>query len=121
MESFIRTFSIVLSFCVFAQSTPTFTNSEIDSHLGQYSRYNTNHHDNIDSEPHSHTHKHSEDGEEHEHKHEHSNLVQSDKQFVGRDKNELKEVDLSESKRNFFEKSLISNPHPQGVFRPPIV
>lgn len=92
----------------------------INSHLAEYSHINATHHDNIDDEPHAHSHKHSEDGEEHEHSHEHSKVSQSEVKLVSQSL-EVKNVSLIyESKLGIIEKNLISNPHPFGIFRPPI-
>lgn len=105
---------------ILAQSIPVTIGNNIDTHLNQYSEYNSSHHDNIDDEPHSHTHKHSEDGEEHDHQHEHTKISQADTQFITDTNKELAQVDNYKTSNNFFVNSLISNPHPLGVFRPPI-
>ncbi len=94
--------------------------NEVNSHLAEFSKYNNTHHDNIDDEPHTHTHKHSEDGDEHEHNHEHSKVTQSEIKLLNHSIKVLAKVTVIEIKQGFSEKNLISNPHPNKIYRPPI-
>lgn len=94
--------------------------NEVNSHLAEFSKYNNTHHDNIDDEPHTHRHKHSEDGDEHEHNHEHSKVTQSEIKLLNHSIKVLAKVTVIEIKQGFSEKNLISNPHPNKIYRPPI-
>lgn len=93
---------------------------DVDYHLSEYSHYNVTHHDNIDDESHTHTHKHSEDGDEHEHNHEHSKVTQSEIKLLNHSIKVLAEVTVIDTNQGFSEKNLISNPHPNKIYRPPI-
>ena len=111
-----------LAICVVAiKPTMSTKSSDIDSHLKEYSHYNVTHHDNIDDEPHAHTHKHSEDGEEHEHDHQHTKVTQSEIKLLNNSVKILGAFTIIESKEGFTDKNLISNPHPQSIYRPPII
>jgi hypothetical protein len=115
-----KIFCITLSICLFWQIRPSLKLKSVDSHLNEFLQYNVTDHDNLDDEEHKHAHrhKHSQNGEEHEH--EDTKVSQ----------NEIKVLSLSDkitsllikikSKNIFFQKILISNPHPFGIFRPPI-
>ena len=94
----------------------------IDMHLNEFQKYNVTAHDSIDDkdQEHGHTHKHGKDGEEHEHNHDHSKVGQSIIKVLS---NSNKLISLSiklKSKKIFYQKILVSNPHPIGIFRPPI-
>ncbi len=107
--------------CIVAnQSRFSVEKNEIDSHLDEYSHYNVTQHDNIDDEPHTHTHKHSEDGEEHEHNHEHSKVTQSEIKLLNHSLGVLSKVTIIEVRQGFSDKNLVSNPHPNKIYRPPI-
>jgi hypothetical protein len=110
-----------LAICIIAVQ-PCFSTdkNDVDSHLAEYSKYSVNHHDNIDDEPHAHRHKHSENGDEHEHNHEHSKVTQSELKLLSHSTVVATEVTIIESGQVFSEKNLISNPHPSGIYRPPI-
>ena len=105
---------------VAAQSFSNSDKDDVDSHLAEFSKYNETHHDNIDDEPHSHTHKHSEDGDEHEHNHEHSKVTQSEIKLLNQSVKVLAQVTIIKTNRGFSQKNLISNPHPDNIYRPPI-
>lgn len=94
--------------------------NDIDSHLNYFANINATHNDNIDDEPHAHRHKHSEDGEEHEHSHEHAKAPQSELKVLNNIVIALAVISVDENKKNFFEKSLVSNPYPSEIYRPPI-
>ena len=80
------------------------------------------HHDNIDNSEavHSHKHKHSEDGEEHEHEHEHLKLAEVEFKILNKPYNLLNHTKNEKSEHSFYYKTMISNPHPFEIFRPPI-
>lgn len=111
----------ILAICIIA-SQPSLSSgkSNIDTHLDEYSHYNVTHHDNIDDEPHTHTHKHSEDGDEHEHNHEHSKVTQSEIKLLNNSLGILSKVTIIEVNQGFSDKNLVSNPHPNKIYRPPI-
>lgn len=111
----------LLAICIItSQPSLSVEKSDIDSHLDEYSHYNTTQHDNIDDEPHAHTHKHSEDGDEHEHKHEHSKVTQSEIKLLNHSIRVLAKVTIIEVSQGFADKNLVSNPHPNEIYRPPI-
>ncbi|MAZ48991.1 MAG: hypothetical protein CME65_10525 [Halobacteriovoraceae bacterium] len=111
----------ILAVCiVINQPSLSVEKNEIDSHLDEYSHYNVAHHDNIDDEAHTHSHKHSEDGDEHEHNHEHSKVTQSEIKLLNHSLKVLSKVTVIEVNLGFSEKNLISNPHPNKIYRPPI-
>lgn len=105
---------------VVAQPYSNSDQNDVDSHLAEFSKYNNTHHDNIDDEPHAHTHKHSEGGDEHEHNHEHSKVTQSEIKLLNHSIKVLAKVIVIDVKQGFSEKNLISNPHPNKIYRPPI-
>lgn len=95
-----------------------------EEHFDEYSHLNHAHHDNIDdapSENHVHKHKHREDGEEHEHHHGHTKVSHSEVNLLSQYGNYSILPDVIESISGFFESSMFSDPHIQGLFRPPIV
>lgn len=94
---------------------------ETSEHLAQYAQYAQNHHDNIDEDyhTHQHVHKHSEDGEEHEHDHEHKRGVQVEIKTLYWPNTLDIALNMLEQGVSFVENSLVSDPHPQGIFRPP--
>ncbi len=111
----------VFAVCIVAnQSRFSVEKNEIDSHLDEYSHYNVTQHDNIDDEPHTHTHKHSEDGDEHEHNHEHSKVTQSEIKLLNHSIRALAKVIIIEVNQGFADKNMVSNPHPNKIYRPPI-
>lgn len=112
-------FSILVSLST-NYTSANFKKNDIDSHLDHFANINITHHDNIDDEPHAHTHKHSEDGEEHEHSHEHVKVTQSELKLLNNFAIALAVISVKESKKNFFEKNLVSNPHSSQIYRPPI-
>lgn len=118
--SFKKAFCLLLGCCIIGQFVLDLKLNSIDNHLSEYSRFSVSRHENIDEESHSHKQNHGKDGEEHEHKHEHTKITQSDAPFLNQHQEEYVQTDDYKSLCNFFENSLISNPHPQGIFRPPI-
>ena len=112
--------TIFLSILVIGAPCFNGVENEINSHLAEFSKYNDNHHDNIDDVPHTHTHKHSEDGDEHEHNHELSKVTQSEIKILNHSIKALVKVTVIEIKQSFSEKNLISSPHPRKIYRPPI-
>ncbi len=94
----------------------------LDIHLGEFAEFNTSIHDNIDdsSTDHAHTHKHGEDEEEHEHEHEHTSSIQSDVKLAQRPLDFYTKIFSQGSLQIMFDRSFVSNPHPMGIFRPPI-
>lgn len=118
-HKFISLFFLVV-FIIAGNSVISSKKGDIDSHLNDYAYYNVAHHDNIDDEPHTHTHKHSEDGDEHEHNHEHSKVTQPEIKLLNHSIKVLAKVSVIEAKQGFSEKNLISNPHPNRIYRPPI-
>lgn len=107
--------------CLLFQGVLYSAPNETNLHMNDFSIFNVTHHDNLDDEVHSHTHKHSEDGDEHEHNHEHSKIVQNDFKILSTRDEILAKVKIIETSIVFYEKNLISNPHPFDIFRPPIV
>lgn len=116
-------FSIILCFGLVAQIAKKPNLNEANTHLQEYSKYNEAHHDNIDHDPdqHAHKHKHSDDGEEHEHHHEHTKITQNDIKVITHGEIITTQVRFIKATNGFFEKNLISNPHPFEIFRPPKV
>ncbi|MCO4794941.1 MAG: hypothetical protein KC493_14585 [Bacteriovoracaceae bacterium] len=100
----------------------SFEYKDIDTHLGEFSKYNVTHHDNIDDEvtDHVHKHKHSQDGEEHDHNHDHTKVSQYEVKVLDNSQNLIYFLAIPKSKNNFSYRILISSPHPFGIFRPPI-
>lgn len=122
---FTRTFQTLVLFALVANLVANYSSvnlekNDIDSHLDHFASINVTHHDNIDDEPHAHKHKHSEDGEEHEHSHEHAKVTQSELKLLNNFAISLGVTSVNDSKKSFFEKSLVSNPHPSEIYRPPI-
>ena len=113
---------LVLALVVVFQFYPRIEIDNSDHHMQDIPAISQTEHDNIDDSvtKHSHTHKHSEDGEEHEHSHGHGRIVFADStSFYSASKFSLKCVEPKKGV-NFLENSLISDPHPHGIFRPPI-
>lgn len=122
---FMRNFRSIFIFALwvsFIANSPgaNFVKDNIDSHLDLFASFDVTHHDNIDDEPHTHKHKHSEDGEEHDHGHDHLKLTQSELKSLSHYSIDLPIISTSEMRNSFFEKKLISSPHPMQIYRPPI-
>lgn len=107
--------------CLLFQVVPSSAIDDTNSHLYEFARFSVTHHDNLDDEVHTHSHKHSDDGEEHEHNHEHLKIVQNDFKILCYSHIIVEKVRIIEATNGFFEKNLISNPHPFGIFKPPKV
>lgn len=101
---------------------PSLELKSVDTHLSEFSQYNVTHHDNIDDDvqKHVHKHKHGQDGEEHEHNHDHTKVTQNEIKVLNTSFQIVNRSVEVKSKNSFFEKIMISNPHPFGIFRPPI-
>ena len=122
MKMYLKVLFITFStLCLIGQQNSILSiQNSLELHLSNYSKYNANHHDNIDDKVHSHRHKHSEDGAEHEHHHDHSKHIQSDFKIITNSSAISTNFQLSESKNGFYEKYLTSNAYPFAIFRPPI-
>lgn len=112
---------LLIAAMVAAAVLVTTTTETLDEHFGRYASHTDHQHDNIDlSSAHSHTHKHSDDSEEHSHDHNHSLNLQPNPQFAHFSLTlNLCTVEYVPM-FSFSEAVLISNPHPRGIFRPPI-
>ena len=120
----LRTLMLSLFFLsVLLQPKDFALKADIDKHLSTYSEFNSYKHDNIDDEekPHEHMHRHSENGEEHEHGHGHGKIPHQLEMKLANLTSEIKfhSPTLNEVE-NYSLKSLISSPHLQEIFRPPV-
>ena len=93
--------------------------NSIDQHFQDYQSYNYQH-DNIDDDYHSHSHRHGPDEEEHEHHHDHNKISQYEIQLNKSQVEVSLEFYFTILGDGSIEKILISNPHLDRIFRPPI-
>ncbi len=122
ISKILKIFCLLLCVCLFWQMRPSLELKSVETHLDKFSKYNVTHHDNIDDEAqkHAHKHKHGQDGEEHEHNHDHTKVTQNEIKVLSTPYQIVNRSVEVKSKNYFFEKTLISSPHPFGIFRPPI-
>lgn len=114
----------ILCLAVLLQPKEVISTSDVDKHLDIFSEFNTYKHDNIDDEVdhHEHRHRHSENGEEHEHSHGHSKNFHQVEMKLGSTIDDIRLfLPKTTSNISFQFKSLMSSPHPQEIFRPPVV
>ena len=117
-----KIFCLFLCVCLSWQMRSLLKLKSVDTHLDEFAQYNVTYHDNIDNgeQKHAHGHKHSKDGEEHEHNHDHEKITQSDIKVLSTS-HLLVNISFELKIKNiFYEKILISSPHPFVIFRPPI-
>lgn len=121
-----KIFYVLLCVCLFWQVRTSPELKSINTHLREFSQHNVTHHDNIDEEiqKYVHKHKHGKNDEEHEHNHDHSKLTdklsQSEMKALNTACNVVNHSIEIKTKNIFSKKTLISTPHPFGIFRPPI-